>query len=88
MFKVSFRRKTNSMASKKNAPTPEYTASFSVSIWVDVPIEADTLEAAFAHAREIKLDKILEHANIEGVMVSSKPKITSVSAVDYQPEKM
>jgi hypothetical protein len=68
--------------------TPEYTASFSVSIWVDVPIEADTLEAALTHAREIKLDKILEHAHTDGVMDCSKPKVTGITAMDYRPEEM
>lgn len=77
------------MASKKKSPpAPEYMASISVSIWVDVPVEADTLEAALTHAREIKLDKILEHAHAEGVVDCSKPKITGVTSVSIQPEEM
>lgn len=73
---------------KPKPKEPEYMASISVSIWVDVPVEADTLEAALTHAREIKLDKILEHANNVGVIDCSNPKITGISTVSIQPEEL
>lgn len=74
--------------SRSKPKQSEYVASISVSIWVDVPLKADSLEAALAHAREIKLDRILERGHTDGVIDCSKPKVTGIYALDNQPEEL
>ncbi len=64
---------------------PEFSASIAVKIWVDVPFKAVDLDAALAHAKEIKLDEVLKSANENGVIDVSDLKITGVySTEDWQ----
>lgn len=62
---------------KKTAPF-RFTASIAVKIWVDVPIEGDDLNSALAHAKEIKLDRVLSVAQSNGVIDLMPIKITGV----------
>lgn len=63
----------------KKIVEPRFVASVAIKVWVDVPIEGDDLNSALAHAREIKLDRVLSVAQDKGVIDMAPIKITGVN---------